>query len=76
MQEDSNDLNSAWREATLKLNSIAQEYRAICQELEVTGESQHKRELRAWAATCVREFCKAIQQDLERRQKERLDRYH
>ena len=60
MQKDSSDLNSARREVMLKLKSIAQEYHAFYQELEVTGDSQRQRELRAWAATCVDEFNEVI----------------
>jgi hypothetical protein len=48
-------------ETQLQLASILQEYRAICQELEGTVDSQHRRTLLAWGAACLDAFSTVVE---------------
>ena len=71
MQEGSNDRMSVLQEAILKLESLAQEFQAIRQELSHSQDSQRGRVLLAWAATCIDEYHEVIRRYVERHQKER-----
>jgi hypothetical protein len=76
MQADGNDRMSVLQEAILKLESLAQEFQAIRQELSHSQDSQRGRVLLAWAFVCIDEYHEVVRHYLDRSQKERSDRSH